>query len=618
MRWAEEIWSYAWLGIVLLALLPVLALAAALQPLDPERKLAGRCFRRGAALLAAGVPQWRFSVQGELPPPGRAFVLIANHRSAADILALSLVLARAGRPSKWIVKEELFRVPWFGLLLRLAGDLALNRGDAGSGTEVVRSAARALEHGSCLVLFPEGTRSRDGCLGPFHPGAFQIALGAGAPIVPVAIAGSERCSGPGSLRPRAASVSVTVLPPIETAGLRPAEAPALAARAERALALALHTPRISTDDPPPPKLDRKTIEAAAAAGRCLLVQGAMGIMASDGLPGRVARIESARFLPVGTISGVAKPLPMVLHQIERSRREAPGGYFGLNLMAAINRSDFEGIAKAALAVGVSFLVQGAGISREIIRWCREARTPFAGIVSSGRLARLYESWGAEFLVVEGREAGGHLGDPDASLDRLLAEIRGATSLPLVAAGGLADGADIGRVLAAGAQGAQLATRFIATTDCEVHPNFKLMHMGRKAEDVVTIRSTVKGMRARAIRNAFTDRLNAGEVFPPKSKRRYYGPSGLHGRRKACDECLAEGLCTSRSSGHQESFCISDALLRAAIDGDVDNGLFYTGQSVERIPERTLDELKPVAAVVAELEAQLVAWEAGRQLTTASG
>jgi NAD(P)H-dependent flavin oxidoreductase YrpB (nitropropane dioxygenase family) len=226
---------------------------------------------------------------------------------------------------------------------------------------------------------------------------------------------------------------------------------------------------------------------------------------------------------------------------------------------------------------------------------------------------MYESWGAEFLVVEGREAGGHLGDPDASLDRLLREVREATSLPLVAAGGLADGADIGRVLALGAQGVQLATRFILTTDCEVHPNFKLMHMGRTGSDVVTIRSTVKGMQARAIRNSFTDRLNTGDVFPPKDKRRYYGPGGLHGRRGACDECLADGVCTSRLSRHRQSFCINDALLRAAIDGDTENGLFYTGAGVERLPERSLSELGTAEQVVAMLERQLADWEHGGDL-----
>ena len=85
--------------------------------------------------------------------------------------------------------------------------------------------------------------------------------------------------------------------------------------------------------------------------------------------------------------------------------------------------------------GISFIVQGAGISRDVVKRCRDADVPFAGIVSSGRLARMYEKWGAEFLVAEGAEAGGHIGDIDHPLPALLADVLAHTSLPVVAAGG---------------------------------------------------------------------------------------------------------------------------------------------------------------------------------------
>jgi hypothetical protein len=119
------------------------------------------------------------------------------------------------------------------------------------------------------------------------------------------------------------------------------------------------------------------------------------------------------------------------------------------------------------------------------------------------------------------------------------------------------------------------------------------------------------MKARAVRNAFTDRLARGEAIPPRSKLWFYGKDGYAGRRKACIECLGEGLCKCRASGYKESFCITDALLAAAITGDTEHGLFYTGQSLVRIGERTVEELPTVAELLADLEARLEAAEAPR-------
>jgi len=359
---------------------------------------------------------------------------------------------------------------------------------------------------------------------------------------------------------------------------------------------------------PAPKLDRHAIAAVVGSGRRLLVQGGMGIHASDGLAGRVAAVRSSRFVGVGTVSAVIKTPEHLRAELRRARRDAPGGFVGVNLMAAINKSDFELLTKTALDEGVSFVVQGAGISRDIIRWCRDAGTPFAGIVSSGRLAAMYEKWGAEFLVAEGAEAGGHIGDIDHPLPSLVEEVRRHSSLPVVAAGGV-DASDIGRYFAQGAAGVQLATRFIASRDGDPHPNFKAMHLGKGEDDVAIITSCVKGMKARAVRNPFTDGLAAGKVYPPRSKAWFFGPSGYMGRKKACIECLAEELCKCRASNFQESFCITDALLRAAVLGDMEKGLYYTGQSVTRIADGSVGELKTVQEIVGDLEKALATWEA---------
>lgn len=363
----------------------------------------------------------------------------------------------------------------------------------------------------------------------------------------------------------------------------------------------------ATADPPTPALSRAVIEGVLRMGRRLLVQGAMGLHVSDGLAGKVAAAESARFVTVGTVSAVGKTPEMLRRELRRARADAAGGYVGVNLMAAINRDDFEQLARAALEEGVSFIVQGAGISREVIKWCHEVETPFAGIVSSGRLATMYERWGADFLVAEGAEAGGHIGDIELPLVALVEEVQRSSSLPVVAAGGVNAG-EIGALLAHGVAGVQLSTRFIACSDGDSHPAFKEMHLGKEADDVVIITSCVKGMKARAVRNAFTQRLAAGACFPPRSKRWFFGEEGYRGRKKACIECLGSDLCRCRASDFRESFCITDALLRAAILGDAVDGLFYTGQSVTQLPERSVRELRTVQEIVAGLELAVDDWE----------
>ncbi|HEX7488179.1 MAG TPA: nitronate monooxygenase, partial [Anaeromyxobacteraceae bacterium] len=207
------------------------------------------------------------------------------------------------------------------------------------------------------------------------------------------------------------------------------------------------------------------------------------------------------------------------------------------------------------------------------------------------------------LVAEGAEAGGHIGDVDHPLPALLREVVASTTLPVIAAGGI-DAADLASLFSAGAAGAQLATRFLACSDGDVHENFKQMHLGKGDDDVTIIISTVKGMKARAVRNTFTEKLARGEAVPPRSKAWAYGKEGYHGRKKACVECLAVDLCICRASNFQESFCITDALLLAALKGDKENGLFYTGQSITRIPETSTEELPSVRGIFDMLEETL--------------
>jgi NAD(P)H-dependent flavin oxidoreductase YrpB (nitropropane dioxygenase family) len=179
---------------------------------------------------------------------------------------------------------------------------------------------------------------------------------------------------------------------------------------------------------------------------------------------------------------------------------------------------------------------------------------------------------------------------------------------VIAAGGI-DASDLAALFAAGAAGAQLATRFLACGDGAVHPKFKQMHLAKGGADVTLIKSCVKGMNARAVRNAFTDALAAGKSFPPRSKAWFFGKDGFFGRKKACVECLAANVCLCRASNFRESFCITDALLAAAVHGDTERGLFYTGQSVTRLTDTDAARLPSVADIFAELEGVLAAAEA---------
>src|SRR5262249_24686121 len=125
------------------------------------------------------------------------------------------VLARLPREMKWVAKQELFRVPVVGWLLRMSGDIAVRRGDADSGTEALARARGYLERGVPVVFFPEGTRSRTGALRTFKLGAFHTAVEAGVPVVPVALTGTAEGMPAGSPWLRPSRIVVRILEPVE-------------------------------------------------------------------------------------------------------------------------------------------------------------------------------------------------------------------------------------------------------------------------------------------------------------------------------------------------------------------------------------------------------------------
>lgn len=196
--------------------LPVQALLlAATAPFDRNRAVAGRFLRIVGVLISMTFPPWRLRVVGRWPAERGPFVVVANHQSILDILLLS----RLPREMKWVAKEELFRIPWIGWMLRMTGDIAVKRGDAGSGSEALAKAKDYLAHGMSVIFFPEGTRSKTGRLLPFKSGAFRLAIEAGVPVLPVAVWGTGAGMPKGSPWVRPCRAVARILEPVATAGL---------------------------------------------------------------------------------------------------------------------------------------------------------------------------------------------------------------------------------------------------------------------------------------------------------------------------------------------------------------------------------------------------------------
>lgn len=141
-------------------------------------------------------------------------VFMPNHLSNLDAPVLFHAL-----PSdfKALVKKELFKVPFLGTTMRLAGMIAVDRSDREQAKDAVSRAVAALKGGQSFLIFPEGTRSRTGDMGEFKKGAFIAALEAGSRIVPVAVKGTDRLLPRGEKRFRPGTVSVTVLEPVDAA-----------------------------------------------------------------------------------------------------------------------------------------------------------------------------------------------------------------------------------------------------------------------------------------------------------------------------------------------------------------------------------------------------------------
>lgn len=157
--------------------------------LDGGKKRLMHCVAHfwGQGLVAMN-PLWRVRTEGlHHVVPGRHYVIVANHQSLLDIL---VVLCGLKTHFKFMAKKELFSIPFLGWHLAMAGYIPLDRGNRESGREAILRAKDWIGRGVSVLLFPEGTRSRDGRIHEFKPGAFKIARDTGVDILPVVIDGT--------------------------------------------------------------------------------------------------------------------------------------------------------------------------------------------------------------------------------------------------------------------------------------------------------------------------------------------------------------------------------------------------------------------------------------------
>lgn len=282
-----------------------------------------------------------------------------------------------------------------------------------------------------------------------------------------------------------------------------------------------------------------------------IIQGGMAIRLSTARLAAAVANEGG----IGLIAASGMEEQELRTEIRLARKLTNGkGIIGINCMVAARA--FKNLIVTAAQEGVDLIVAGAGFSRDIFAVGREYNVAVVPIVSSVKLAKISEKLGASAIVVEGTEAGGHLGTQQ-SIKEILPDIVKAVNIPVIAAGGATCGQDIVDLLNLGADGVQMGSRFAASEESNGARFLKEMYLRMSKEDVVQIDSPV-GYKGRSIRSPFAQLSLEGKAPLPV----------------VCDACLKH--CT-----HQ--FCIIRALSRAQ-QGDVETGLIFTGANMWKIHE----------------------------------
>lgn len=220
----RSIWIWFSAVTLIFVWLPLLTFIRAFDR-DPVRYRTGLWFRRLGLAMTRANPTWRVHISGSLiADPRRPYVVVSNHQSFADIP----IISNLPWEMKWMAKLELFRLPVVGWMLKMAGDIPVNRQSGRSGAKALLKVKEYLQQKCSVFIFPEGTRSPDGCIGPFNDGAFHIAVREQVAILPIAVEGSRNCLPKRSWRfGPSQDIYLHLFPAIETTGLTPEDVPAL-------------------------------------------------------------------------------------------------------------------------------------------------------------------------------------------------------------------------------------------------------------------------------------------------------------------------------------------------------------------------------------------------------
>ncbi len=217
-----SLWVWFAIGALIVLWVPVM-LVARLVDRSPALYTAGHTLRIVGRLFTYVNPFWDIELKGPFPDdPRNPYVAVSNHFSQAD----PPIIARVPWEMKWVAKKELFDLPFAGWLLRLSGDIPVDRGSKQSRARVLVRAAKYLEQKCSVMFFPEGTRSRDGRVRRFSDGAFRLAIKEGVPVLPLAIDGTHDALPKHSIwfDPDVEKIRVQVLEPIDTSGYDPNQA----------------------------------------------------------------------------------------------------------------------------------------------------------------------------------------------------------------------------------------------------------------------------------------------------------------------------------------------------------------------------------------------------------
>lgn len=312
-------------------------------------------------------------------------------------------------------------------------------------------------------------------------------------------------------------------------------------------------------------------------------QGCAGIIASVGL-GAFENLSASKFVEVNNVA---------LRSEIRRARSLSNGVIGVNVMVVL--SNYEELVSVCVEEKVDLIICGSGLPLDLPKLTAGSDIKLIPIVSSARaLNIIYRKWKQNYnkvpdaVILEGPMAGGHLGfsfddvvnETALPLEQLVKELVDFVNtleetIPVIAAGGIWDGADIARFLKIGASGVQMATRFVCTDECDVHDDFKQSYIHAKKEDISIIHSPV-GLPGRVIRNEFTLRVNRGETIPFKCP---------HHCLRSCNPRVAP-------------YCIAKVLTDAS-KGWLTNSFAFAGANAYRCTE-----IVPVKTLVDQLKQEL--------------